>query len=313
MLAVATAVYGRISDLVGLRLPLLVGVILMAVGALAGALAPNFGVLLGARILQGAGAAAVPTIGVAHRDRPLHRLRPRRSRWARSPASPRPWLPRPAGRRRDRGPARLACGDRAAHARRADLPVALALDPDQRQRCPSRPVRRGPRGGDRRWRGAARAVALDRTGRGRGRRCARRARRTRRRRLGPPSSGGLPARRGDPQPRRRTQRPGGRRRPRRLVRPADRRAGGARRPRLGAVAGRRGPDPERGDGPARSARRRARCSTGSARPPRSHWPRWSPRRSLGVSAARARTPGPRSCWWPRWSASPSRSGSDSRR
>ena len=65
MLAVATAVYGRISDLVGLRLPLLVGVILMAGGALAGALAPNFGFLLGARILQGAGAAAVPTIGVA--------------------------------------------------------------------------------------------------------------------------------------------------------------------------------------------------------------------------------------------------------
>ncbi len=65
MLAVATAVYGRISDLVGLRLPLLVGVTMMATGALVGALAPNFGVLLGARVLQGAGAAAVPTIGVA--------------------------------------------------------------------------------------------------------------------------------------------------------------------------------------------------------------------------------------------------------
>jgi MFS family permease len=65
MLAVATAVYGRISDLVGPRLPLLVGVSLMSVGALVGALAPDFGVLLGARILQGAGAAAVPTLGVA--------------------------------------------------------------------------------------------------------------------------------------------------------------------------------------------------------------------------------------------------------
>jgi len=65
MLAVATAVYGRISDLVGQRLPLVVGVSLMTVGALAGALAPNFGVLLGARIVQGAGAAAVPTLGVA--------------------------------------------------------------------------------------------------------------------------------------------------------------------------------------------------------------------------------------------------------
>jgi MFS family permease len=65
MLAVATAVYGRVSDLVGIRLPLLVGVGLMTTGALVGALAPSFGVLLAARIFQGAGAAAVPTLGVA--------------------------------------------------------------------------------------------------------------------------------------------------------------------------------------------------------------------------------------------------------
>lgn len=65
MLAVTTAVYGRVSDLVGIRLPLLVGVVLMSVGALAGALAPSFGVLVVARVLQGAGAAAVPTLGVA--------------------------------------------------------------------------------------------------------------------------------------------------------------------------------------------------------------------------------------------------------
>src|SRR5512144_1988259 len=65
MLAVATAVYGRVSDLVGIRLPLLLGVGLMATGALLGALSPGFGVLLVARILQGAGAAAVPTLGVA--------------------------------------------------------------------------------------------------------------------------------------------------------------------------------------------------------------------------------------------------------
>ena len=65
MLAVATAVYGRISDLVGVRLPLAVGVGLMTAGALAGALAPSFGSLLVARIVQGAGAAAVPTLGVA--------------------------------------------------------------------------------------------------------------------------------------------------------------------------------------------------------------------------------------------------------
>lgn len=65
MLAVSTAVYGRISDLVGPRLPLAVGVGLMALGALVGALAPNFDTLLAARIVQGAGAASVPTLGVA--------------------------------------------------------------------------------------------------------------------------------------------------------------------------------------------------------------------------------------------------------
>lgn len=65
MLAVATAVYGRVSDLVGVRVPMIVGISLMSLGALAGALAPSFGLLLAARVLQGAGAAAVPTLGVA--------------------------------------------------------------------------------------------------------------------------------------------------------------------------------------------------------------------------------------------------------
>jgi len=65
MLAVTTAVYGRVSDLVGVRLPLLFGISLMTLGAIAAALAPNFGVLVVARLFQGAGAAAVPTLGVA--------------------------------------------------------------------------------------------------------------------------------------------------------------------------------------------------------------------------------------------------------
>lgn len=64
MLAVATPVYGRVSDLVGVRAPLLVGVALMSAGAVVGAAAPSFGILLGARIVQGAGAAAIPTLGV---------------------------------------------------------------------------------------------------------------------------------------------------------------------------------------------------------------------------------------------------------
>ncbi|MBB6628555.1 MFS transporter [Nocardioides sp. KIGAM211] len=65
MLAVTTAVYGRVSDLVGIRIPLLVGIGLMTGGALMAAFAPTFGVLLVARLVQGAGAAAVPTLGVA--------------------------------------------------------------------------------------------------------------------------------------------------------------------------------------------------------------------------------------------------------
>ena len=65
MLAVTTALYGRISDLVGVRAPLLAGLVLMTVGALVAALAPTYGALLAARVLQGAGAAAVPTLGVA--------------------------------------------------------------------------------------------------------------------------------------------------------------------------------------------------------------------------------------------------------
>ncbi len=65
MLAVATAVYGRVADLAGIRLPLTVGVGLMASGAVLGALAPSYPVLLAARVLQGAGAASVPVLGMA--------------------------------------------------------------------------------------------------------------------------------------------------------------------------------------------------------------------------------------------------------
>ena len=65
MLAVATAVYGRVADLAGIRLPLLVGVVLMAGSAVLGALAPSYEVLLAARVLQGSGAAAVPVLGMA--------------------------------------------------------------------------------------------------------------------------------------------------------------------------------------------------------------------------------------------------------
>jgi MFS family permease len=65
MLAVATAVYGRAADLAGIRLPLTIGVGLMTTGAVLGALAPTYEVLLSARVLQGAGAASVPVLGMA--------------------------------------------------------------------------------------------------------------------------------------------------------------------------------------------------------------------------------------------------------
>jgi MFS family permease len=65
MLGVTTALYGRISDLVGIRRPLAFGVAMMVGGAVVAALAPSYGVHLAGRILQGAGAAAVPTLGVA--------------------------------------------------------------------------------------------------------------------------------------------------------------------------------------------------------------------------------------------------------
>lgn len=65
MLAVTTAVYGRVSDLVGVRGPLLVGVGLMTAGAVVAAVAASFPMLLVARMVQGAGAAAIPTLGVA--------------------------------------------------------------------------------------------------------------------------------------------------------------------------------------------------------------------------------------------------------
>ena len=291
MLAVATAVYGRVSDLVGQRLPLLVGVTLMTVGALGGALAPNFGFLLAARIVQGAGAAAVPTLGVAI-------VTARFTGSARGVA-----LGRVAGTA-----AAVSClgplaggtiegllGWRAVIA----LPMLGALMlPLLWRWVPTNGsgarldlfgaalVRDHSRG-----RRTAGAVAVDRTRRGRGRSGAGRGRRTRRRRLGTPPAQRLPAGRGDPQRRRGAQCPGRRSSPRRVVRAAHRRARRPGRSRLGALAGRRGADPERRHRTAVAALRRT-----AAQPDRPHAvPRaarpWSPPRRW-VSRPSVRTPGP---------------------
>ncbi|MGH3899420.1 MAG: MFS transporter [Pseudonocardiaceae bacterium] len=64
-LAVLTAVHGRIADIVGVRGPLVIGIALMAVGALVAATAPTFAVLVAGRVVQGVGAAAVPVLGMA--------------------------------------------------------------------------------------------------------------------------------------------------------------------------------------------------------------------------------------------------------
>ncbi len=64
-LAVATATHGRLADMFGIRLPLCLGIAAMALGAVAGALAPTFAVLVVARVVQGVGAAAVPVLATA--------------------------------------------------------------------------------------------------------------------------------------------------------------------------------------------------------------------------------------------------------
>jgi MFS family permease len=64
-LAVGTPAYGRIADMVGIRLPLVLGIGAMSLGALVSALAPSFTVLMIARLVQGAGAAAIPVLATA--------------------------------------------------------------------------------------------------------------------------------------------------------------------------------------------------------------------------------------------------------
>lgn len=64
-LAVATPLHGRLSDMVGIRLPLTLGVLAMALGAAVAACAPSLAVLLPARVLQGAGGSAIAVLAAA--------------------------------------------------------------------------------------------------------------------------------------------------------------------------------------------------------------------------------------------------------
>nr|MBA3952905.1 MFS transporter [Rubrobacter sp.] len=58
--AVGIPLYGRIADLYSLRRTFALGLLLLAAGSLACALAPSLPLLVAGRILQAAGASAIP-------------------------------------------------------------------------------------------------------------------------------------------------------------------------------------------------------------------------------------------------------------
>ena len=62
--SITTALFGRMADLRGLRMPLRLGVALLAAGSLGAALAWDFPSLIAARVLQGAGAGSVPVLAL---------------------------------------------------------------------------------------------------------------------------------------------------------------------------------------------------------------------------------------------------------
>jgi DHA2 family metal-tetracycline-proton antiporter-like MFS transporter len=63
--AVGIPLYGRIADLYSLRYTFALGLLLLAAGSLACALAPSLPLLVAGRILQAAGASAIPALGFA--------------------------------------------------------------------------------------------------------------------------------------------------------------------------------------------------------------------------------------------------------
>ena len=63
--AVGQLAYGRLSDSYGRRPVLMIGLAIFVVGSLAASLSPTFGLLIGARMVQGLGAAAPRVIAIA--------------------------------------------------------------------------------------------------------------------------------------------------------------------------------------------------------------------------------------------------------
>jgi EmrB/QacA subfamily drug resistance transporter len=73
--SVATPLLGRIGDMHGKERTLLVALITLAVGCLIAALAPNVGVLIAARVIQGVGGAAFPlSFGIIRDEFPAERV-----------------------------------------------------------------------------------------------------------------------------------------------------------------------------------------------------------------------------------------------
>jgi EmrB/QacA subfamily drug resistance transporter len=73
--SVATPLLGRVGDMVGKERTLVVGLIALAAGCLIAALAPNIGVLIGARVLQGVGGAVFPlSFGIIRDEFPAERV-----------------------------------------------------------------------------------------------------------------------------------------------------------------------------------------------------------------------------------------------
>lgn len=62
--SIATAFFGRLADLKGLRMPMRVGAVLFAAGSLLAAAAVSFPMLIAGRLLAGAGGGAVPVLSM---------------------------------------------------------------------------------------------------------------------------------------------------------------------------------------------------------------------------------------------------------
>ncbi len=64
-LAATAPLYGRFADRVGTRTPVTIGLVVMTVGSIAAAIAPGIETLLTGRVIQGAGAGAIPVLAPA--------------------------------------------------------------------------------------------------------------------------------------------------------------------------------------------------------------------------------------------------------